>query len=145
MTELQAAEKRIRDALQHGCYVGEFGQLERDHKILAHEYLRLTDETVISEEALREEFGFRKWESGFDFDEGYDLWLPMQNELGWKCRLAYVANGFYAVRMSDPDDDQYKGPVESVELFGSRNSTKVVTIGQLRMLLIALQALKGSP
>lgn len=103
---------------------------------LAREYQRLTDPTPIDEGWLRS-VGFKDWDCA-DGDE-YTLWHPANSELSWKCRLAWIANGMYVVRMCDPDDSEYDGVSESVELFDSRNSVKVVTRGQLRMLATALQ------
>lgn len=96
---------------------------------------KMLDETPIDEAFLRS-VGFKDWDCA-DGDE-YDMWHPANSELSWKCRLAWIANGMYVVRMCDPDDSEYDGVSESVELFDSRNSTKVVTRGQLRMLCQSL-------
>lgn len=97
----------------------------------------LHDRTPIDEAWLRSK-GWREWEPSDDEDvpREFDLWIPLANEIGWECRLAWASNGLYAVRMADPKT--FHGLAESVELLGTRNTIRPVTLGQLRALLFAL-------
>lgn len=80
--------------------------------------------------------GWIDWPDKSEFAE-FDLYLPLPDEIGWECRLAYQSNGIYAVRMCDRDERE-ELVSESVELFGSRNTTRTVTRGQVRKLVAAL-------
>lgn len=129
---------RAQDALRHqtlrGCQLYE--EVQRLRSLLEDScHTSENDQTPIDESWLRS-IGWRPWPDEGEYAE-FSLYLPLPDEVGWECRLAYQANGIYAVRMCDPDE--HRGLVsESVELFGSRNSTKAVTRGQLVKLCNAL-------
>lgn len=141
--EIQAAAERVRrfNASQTDVAAlgprGAYEQLQDDRRILADAYLAERDEGAVTEEWLRE-LGFKDWKPTDDDEWGGALFIRANDEIGWECRLVYLANGFYLMRMGDPNegDDEYAS--ESVELFNSRNRTKVVTRGQLLALLRAL-------
>jgi hypothetical protein len=107
---IEAAE-RLRQALGQGCYVGAAGQLEQDERLVAQWSLSLLDPAPIDEEWLTE-IGGRACEMWFDFHVG-----------GWCVDLkrSDFAPRQWAVRIED-------------ERFPD-----VVTRGQLRMLLAALE------
>lgn len=113
----------------------------RDREILSRLALAehpADDDTAVDEAWLRS-VGFRDWPRLDDDSdlEGYDIYILANEEIGWECRLAYRANGFYLVRMCDPDVCDLLA-AESVELFDSRNNRKVVTRGDVRRLCRAL-------
>ncbi len=149
MSDVRAAAERLRR-----CYAGEETMLDvygrtphsllkmhDDTEMVANAYLAehpADDGEPITEEWLRG-LGFRKW--GLETDaELYDLYIPMRDELGWQCRLAYQSNGFYAVRLCD---DHSYGGAESVELLDTRNRKPAVSRGQVRRLLAALGITEG--
>ena len=82
-----------------------------------------------------ESVGFRSWDG--DEDE-FELYLRIRDEIGWECRLAYQANGIYAVRMCDPEDVGRVLSSESVELLNTRNTKPELTRGDVRRLCAAL-------
>lgn len=150
--ELRAAAERIVDGYEEVCRVmtphaDNCAEKSTDKAVmLAVNYLAehyADDEEPISEEWLKST-GFCEWdeaEVATDY-EAYDLWIPMSDELGSKCRLAYVVNGFYAVRL----DGESQFVSESVELLGTRNMKPAVTKGCVRRLCCALGiTLKGKP
>lgn len=95
-----------------------------------------TDTEPVDEAWLRS-LGWKDWE--FDDEHEGGLWMPANSELGWKCRLVWQTNGIYVVRMAEDELSDYAGPSEAVELLDSRNTTKLVTRGDLLRLLDALK------
>jgi hypothetical protein len=113
--------------------------VECDCETLADAYLDehpADEDEPITEEWLKS-IGFRQWSS--DEDDEFELYIPMHDEICWECRLAYQANGFYAVRMCDQEDVGRELASESVELLGTRNMNHTVVRGDLYRLAAALR------
>lgn len=149
-SELHEAAERLRQWRQpvapEGLYKDWREGTAIDCRILSDWALEMLDPIPIDEAWLRAE-GWREWTEEQDEGQWFDLWYSIADEIGWKCRIGYTVNGFYAVRMVDTKyaAHEYDGAAESVELFGSRNTTKVVTRGQLRALLFALTPTSPDP
>lgn len=108
---------------------------ELDARTLAVAWLAANDDEAVTEEWLRS-IGWQDWTPRNDDDEDFDLFIRIEDEICWECRLAWVSNGLYVVRMAAPD--VFYGLAESVELLGTRNTTKPVTRGQVRKICAAL-------
>jgi hypothetical protein len=130
------AAERLRTQLKSGKTFVFGNQFEHDAVILAAAYLAENDPTPIDEAWLRS-IGFREWTGDEEFRE-FDLYIPMRDEIGWECRLAYQSNGLYAVRMCDREDVGRELWAESVELLGTRNKTPSITRGDVLRLMAAL-------
>ena len=149
--ELRAAAERVRNFIDDWKHYYTPGQgignrvslpwkVYGDVELIVNELAEhpADDGEPVTEEWLRS-VGWQDWELDDDDDDPeYTLWTKANSSLGWKTRLAYESNGFYLVRMVDEDAEDYFGSSESVELFDSRNSSKIITRGQVRQLLKAL-------
>lgn len=118
-SDLQVAADCLED---HGC--SEVAEMLRG----------MDDSTPVTEEWLRS-IGWQDWEKR---DGSFSLWMPANNELSWKCRLAWVSNGLYIVRMTTDHNEWYEIPSESVELLDTRNTKRPITRGRFLDLLRVL-------
>lgn len=145
MNEVLSAAKRLREQTNNYNYQYRNIQMGADQATIAAaalaegKYLE-DDGEAVTEEWLRSQ-GWKEWR---EENGEFDLWTDANPELGWKCRLAWLHNGLYLVRMADDNAENYDGPSESVEMLNSRNKTKKITRVQLRSLLAALGIVKGA-
>ncbi len=111
-----------------------------DSCLLADAYIetyRPDDDELATAEWYRS-VGFKDWPDNHDELWEGALYIPMCDELGWKCFLIYQCGGLYVCRMCDPDESE--GTVsESVEVLGKRNKKQGHTRRDVRELCKGLK------